>query len=146
MRHGLTIAELARLFNTRFDIGCELEVVPMAGWKREMIFDDTGLPWVAPSPNLPTPASALVYPGQVLWEGTNVSEGRGTTQPFELFGAPFFDIAKIAAEIPAGIPAGSHPAAGGLRAHLRANGRAAAAAASRSTSRTRSALRRTPRP
>jgi len=100
MRHGLTIAELARLFNARFDIGCELEVVPMAGWKREMIFDATGLPWVAPSPNLPTPASALVYPGQVLWEGTNVSEGRGTTQPFELFGAPFFDIAKIASEFP----------------------------------------------
>jgi uncharacterized protein YbbC (DUF1343 family) len=72
----------------------------MAGWKREMIFDDTGLPWVAPSPNLPTPASALVYPGQVLWEGTNVSEGRGTTQPFELFGAPFFDTAKMASEFP----------------------------------------------
>lgn len=100
MRHGLTIAEVARLFNARFDIGCDLAVVPMAGWKREMIFDDTGLPWVAPSPNLPTPASALVYPGQVLWEGTNVSEGRGTTQPFELFGAPFFDTAKMASEFP----------------------------------------------
>jgi uncharacterized protein YbbC (DUF1343 family) len=101
MRHGLTIAELARLFNTRFQIGCELDVVPMSGWKRSMIFADTGLPWVAPSPNLPTPASALVYPGQVLWEGTNVSEGRGTTQPFELFGAPFFDVGQIAAAFPA---------------------------------------------
>jgi uncharacterized protein YbbC (DUF1343 family) len=101
MRHGLTIAETARLFNARFGIGCDLEVLPMTGWKREMRFEDTGLPWVAPSPNLPTPSSALVYPGQVLWEGTNVSEGRGTTQPFELFGAPFFDIAKIAAELPA---------------------------------------------
>ena len=107
MRHGLTIGELARLFNARFGIGCELEVVPMAGWQREMLFADTGLPWVAPSPNLPTPASALVYPGQVLWEGTNVSEGRGTTQPFELFGAPFFNVAKVAAEIPTGSRSGT---------------------------------------
>ncbi len=89
MRHGLTIGELALLFNTHFGIGCDLEVVSMQGWKREMIFSQTGLPWVAPSPNLPTPASAMVYPGQVIWEGTNISEGRGTTQPFELFGAPF---------------------------------------------------------
>ncbi|MGE5256045.1 MAG: exo-beta-N-acetylmuramidase NamZ domain-containing protein [Hyphomicrobiales bacterium] len=99
MRHGLTIGELARLFNARFGVGDELEVIPMAGWQREMFFASTRLPWVAPSPNLPTPASALVYPGQVLWEGTNVSEGRGTTQPFELFGAPFFNVAKVAAEI-----------------------------------------------
>ena len=89
MRHGLTIAELAVLFNTCFDIGCDLEVVAMQGWTREMIFGQTGLPWVAPSPNLPTPTSAMVYPGQVIWEGTNISEGRGTTQPFELCGAPF---------------------------------------------------------
>ena len=97
MRHGLTIGELAILFNDHFEIGCELEVVPMDGWKRRMLFADTGLPWVAPSPNLPTPVSALVYPGQVLWEGTNVSEGRGTTQPFELFGAPYIDVEKITA-------------------------------------------------
>ncbi len=96
MRHGLTIGELALLFNNHFGIGCELTVVPMAGWKREMFFEDTGLPWIPPSPNLPTPSSALVYPGQVLWEGTNVSEGRGTTQPFEVFGAPFLDIARMA--------------------------------------------------
>jgi uncharacterized protein YbbC (DUF1343 family) len=89
MRHGLTIGELALLFNTNFGIGCDLDVVSMQGWKREMIFSRTGLPWVAPSPNLPTPSSALVYPGQVIWEATNISEGRGTTQPFELFGAPF---------------------------------------------------------
>lgn len=95
MRHGLTIGELARLFNHRYGIGCRLEVIPMTGWRREMYFADTGLPWVAPSPNLPTPASAAVYPGQVIWEGTNVSEGRGTTQPFELFGAPFIDPGKI---------------------------------------------------
>jgi len=91
MRHGLTIGELAILFNENFGIGCDLEVIPMSGWQRSMFFTDTGLPWVAPSPNLPTPVSAMVYPGQVLWEGTNVSEGRGTTQPFELFGAPFVD-------------------------------------------------------
>lgn len=89
MRHGLTIGELSLLFNTQFGIGCDLEVVSMNGWRREMHFEQTGLPWVAPSPNLPTPTSAMVYPGQVIWEGTNISEGRGTTQPFELFGAPF---------------------------------------------------------
>ncbi len=95
MRHGMTIGELARMFNAAYGIGCDLEVVPMNGWRRSMLFEDTGLPWVAPSPNLPTPASALVYPGQVIWEGTNVSEGRGTTQPFEIFGAPFMDPARI---------------------------------------------------
>jgi len=91
MRHGLTIGEIARLFNEDFGIGCDLSVIPMLGWSRAMRFEETGLPWVAPSPNLPTPRSVLVYPGQVIWEGTNVSEGRGTTQPFELFGAPYLD-------------------------------------------------------
>lgn len=95
MRHGLTIGELACLFNDAFGIGCDLEVIPMRGWRRDMLFSDTGLPWVAPSPNLPTALSAIVYPGQVIWEGTNVSEGRGTTQPFELFGAPFLDTRRI---------------------------------------------------
>lgn len=95
MRHGLTIAELALLFNREFEIHCDLDVVPMQGWKRSMRFPDTRLHWVAPSPNLPTPASALVYPGQVIWEGTNVSEGRGTTQPFEIIGAPFIDPARV---------------------------------------------------
>ena len=99
MRHGLTIGELAVLFNDHFDIGCDLDVIPMKGWKRRMLFADTGLPWIAPSPNLPTPMSTMVYPGQVLWEGTNVSEGRGTAQPFELFGAPYIDVAKIVAEL-----------------------------------------------
>jgi uncharacterized protein YbbC (DUF1343 family) len=99
MRHGLTIGELAVLFNTRFGIGCDLDVVAMQGWKREMTFSQTGLPWVAPSPNLPTPASASVYPGQVIWEGTNISEGRGTTQPFELFGAPFITPERLLKKI-----------------------------------------------
>jgi uncharacterized protein YbbC (DUF1343 family) len=99
MRHGLTIGEVALLFNDHFGIGCELSVITMEGWKRQMHYYDTGLPWIPPSPNLPTPASALVYPGQVLWEGTNVSEGRGTTQPFEVFGAPFFDTDRIEASM-----------------------------------------------
>ncbi|MGD9016911.1 MAG: DUF1343 domain-containing protein [Desulfobacterales bacterium] len=95
MRHGLTIGEIARLFNDHFGIGARMDVVPMTGWKRTMTFRQTGLPWVAPSPNLPTPESTLVYPGQVIWEGTNVSEGRGTTQPFELFGSPYLDVQAL---------------------------------------------------
>jgi len=95
MRHGLTIGEISQLFNVQYKIGCELEVIEMEGWKRDMYFTNTGLPWIPPSPNLPTPFSAIVYPGQVIWEGTNVSEGRGTSQPFELFGAPFIDFKKI---------------------------------------------------
>jgi uncharacterized protein YbbC (DUF1343 family) len=91
MRHGMTIGELSMMMNQHFGIGCRLTVIPMDGWRRRMYFPDTGLPWVAPSPNLPTFQSAMVYPGQVLWEGTNVSEGRGTTQPFECFGAPYLN-------------------------------------------------------
>jgi len=99
MRHGLTIGELAALFNTQFGIDCDLEIIALQGWQRTMRFDQTGLPWVAPSPNLPTPVSAAVYPGQVIWEGTNISEGRGTTQPFELFGAPFIEPDRLMEEI-----------------------------------------------
>ncbi len=95
MRYGLTIGELALLFNTHFHIHCKLEVMALTGWNRHKYFTDTGLPWVPPSPNLPTPFSAMVYPGQVIWEGTNISEGRGTTLPFELCGAPFVDTDKI---------------------------------------------------
>jgi uncharacterized protein YbbC (DUF1343 family) len=91
MRHGMTIGELARLFNDGFGIGCDLEVVPMEGWRRSMYLDATGLPWVIPSPNLPTLDSAIVYPGAVLFEGTMLSEGRGTTRPFELIGAPWIE-------------------------------------------------------
>jgi len=95
MRHGLTIGELSYLFNDHFGIKSDLEVIPMQNWTRNMYFNDTGLTWITPSPNLPTPDSAIVYPGQVLWEGTNISEGRGTTKPFEIFGAPFLDTQKI---------------------------------------------------
>jgi uncharacterized protein YbbC (DUF1343 family) len=91
MRHGLTFGELALYINQEFHIDADLEVIPMRGWKRSMLFRETGLPWVFPSPNMPTPETALVYPGQVIWEGTNVSEGRGTTLPFELVGAPFWE-------------------------------------------------------
>ena len=101
MRHGLTIGELARLFNEHFEIGCGLEVIQMNGWRRSMFYWQTGLPWIPPSPNLPSPVSTMVYPGQVIWEGTNVSEGRGTTQPFELFGAPYINPEKIVATVAA---------------------------------------------
>ena len=89
MRHGMTIGELARLFNEHFGIGADLVVEQLEGWRRDMYHEDTGLPWVLPSPNIPTVDTAVVYPGTVLFEGTNVSEGRGTTRPFELVGAPW---------------------------------------------------------
>ncbi len=95
MRHGLTMGELALLVNNEFGIGADLEVVPMEGWTRQMYYRDTGLPWVSPSPNMVTPETAHLYPGQVIWEGTTVSEGRGTTRPFELFGAPYIDQEKL---------------------------------------------------
>ncbi len=91
IRHGMTVGELARYFNREMGIGCRLEVVPMEGWSRQHFFDETGLPWIMPSPNLPSLDSALVYPGMCLLEGANVSEGRGTTRPFELSGAPWVD-------------------------------------------------------
>ena len=91
MRHGLTMGELALLCNNEMGLDADIEVVAMKGWTRSMFFTDTGLPWVFPSPNMPSPLTALVYPGQVLWEGTNISEGRGTTLPFELVGAPFIN-------------------------------------------------------
>ncbi len=103
MRHGMTLGELAMMIKGEFAIDCSLEVVTMDGWRREMLFADTGLPWVFPSPNMPTPQTALVYPGQVIWEATNISEGRGTTLPFELFGAPFIAHQEVLAAI-AGTP------------------------------------------
>ncbi|MGB3210123.1 MAG: DUF1343 domain-containing protein [Desulforhopalus sp.] len=97
MRHGLTFGELAFLINSEFGLGAELEVVELKGWRRSMLFGDTGFPWVCPSPNMPTPETALVYPGQVIWEGTNVSEGRGTTLPFEFVGSPYWQHTAIIA-------------------------------------------------
>ncbi len=99
MRHGMTVAELARLFNERHGIGAKLEVVPMEGWSRAMYWDETGIPWVMPSPNMPTLDTAIVYPGTVLFEGTMLSEGRGTTRPFELIGAPWLDGEELASRM-----------------------------------------------
>ncbi len=96
LRHGMTIGELARMFNDEFRLNCSLEVVPLVGWRRSMYFDDTALPWVMPSPNIPTLDTAIVYPGAVLIEGTRLSEGRGTTRPFELIGAPWIDGERLA--------------------------------------------------
>ena len=99
LRHGLTCGELARWLNVERDLGCDLEVIACDGWRRGMSWEDTRLPWVLPSPNLPTVDSCRVYPGMVLVEGSNLSEGRGTTKPFELFGAPFLDPTRLAAEL-----------------------------------------------
>jgi uncharacterized protein YbbC (DUF1343 family) len=90
-RHGLTIGEIARYVNAEHGVGAALTVVPMRGWRRSMLWEDTNLPWVPPSPNMPTPDTARVYPGGCLYEGTNLSEGRGTTRPFEWVGAPYLD-------------------------------------------------------
>jgi uncharacterized protein YbbC (DUF1343 family) len=95
-RHGMTTGELARVFNEHWGIGCELEVVPLEGWSRELWFDETDIPWVLPSPNMPTLDSATVFPGTVHLEGTQMSEGRGTTRPFELAGAPYVDAGEFA--------------------------------------------------
>jgi len=95
-RHGMTAGELARLFNKHFNINCDLKIVSMDGWERSFWLDNTDAPWVLPSPNMPTVDSATVFPGTVHFEGTQVSEGRGTTKPFELIGAPYIDPDKYA--------------------------------------------------
>jgi uncharacterized protein YbbC (DUF1343 family) len=99
LRHGMTIGELAQFFNDACGIGADLTVVAMEGWRRPMYFDETGLHWIIPSPNVPTLDTAIVYPGAVLFEGTNLSEGRGTTRPFELIGAPWVDAEALAEKL-----------------------------------------------
>ena len=99
VRHGRTIGELAQQFRDEAFPKCELSVLPMKNWERAMWFDQTGLPWVMPSPNMPTLETATAYPGMCLFEGTNISEGRGTTRPFEIFGAPFIDAEKLCSEL-----------------------------------------------
>jgi len=100
VRYGMTMGELALLFNDKFlEKKANLKVIPMKGWRRDMWYDETSLPWVIPSPNMPTLETAAVYPGQVYFEGTNVSEGRGTTRPFELFGAPWIDGYELAKKL-----------------------------------------------
>ncbi len=98
-RHGLTPGEVARFVQRRCGVECELDIVPLRGWRREMYFEDTGLPWVYPSPNMPTVDTALVYPGMCLVEATELSEGRGTCRPFEVAGAPGIDPAALAADL-----------------------------------------------
>lgn len=100
-RPGLTIGELARYLQGAHGVGGPVEIVGMRGWRRAMLWEDTGLPWVAPSPNMPTPDTARVYPGGCLLEGTNLSEGRGTTRPFEWVGAPWLDAHGYAAALAA---------------------------------------------
>ncbi len=99
MRHGMTIGELARLFNEHYGIGADLEVVALEGWQRAHYGDEAGMPWIMPSPNMPTLDTALVYPGTVLLEGTAASEGRGTTRPFEIVGAPWVPAEAFAARL-----------------------------------------------
>jgi uncharacterized protein YbbC (DUF1343 family) len=98
-RHGLTIGELALLFNDKFGINCKLHVIPMIGWERDMDFEDTNLPWIIPTPNIPTVATTYVYNTTCIFEGTNVAEGRGTTTPFELVGAPWMKAERLAEDL-----------------------------------------------
>ena len=99
VRHGRTIGELAKQFREEAFPNCQLSILPIKNWERAMWFDQTGLRWVIPSPNMPTLDTATVYPGMCLLEGTNISEGRGTTRPFEIFGAPFIDAEKLCGEL-----------------------------------------------
>ncbi|HXE95641.1 MAG TPA: DUF1343 domain-containing protein [Dongiaceae bacterium] len=94
-RHGMTVGELARLFNTEYGIGCDLTVIPMQGWRRGMYFDDTGLDWINPSPNMKNLTSAILYPGLGVLETANISVGRGTEHPFEMYGAPWVDAVAV---------------------------------------------------
>jgi len=96
MRHGLTIGELAKFFNEEFNINCELEIITMNNWERRDFYDETDAPWVMPSPNIPTVDTTIVFPSTVYFEGTQVSEGRGTTRPFEIVGAPYIDSKEYA--------------------------------------------------
>lgn len=98
-RHGMTVGELAWLFNDEFDIGCDLYVMPMQGWQRGMYMDETGMDWINPSPNMRSLESALIYPGLGILESTNISVGRGTDQPFRLYGAPWVDAKALLADL-----------------------------------------------
>jgi uncharacterized protein YbbC (DUF1343 family) len=99
MRHGMTVGEIARYFNTEFEINCDLDVVQMDGWERNFYYDETDAPWVMPSPNMPTVDTAVVFPATVFFEGTAISEGRGTTRPFEIVGAPYVDADELARQL-----------------------------------------------
>lgn len=96
MRHGLTIGEALRWIDESKSLGCDLKIIPLEGWNRELYFNQTQLPWIMPSPNIPALETAMIYPGTVMLEGTNISEGRGTTRPFEMVGAPWIEPEKFA--------------------------------------------------
>lgn len=102
MRHGMTLGELMSLYNEIHGIGCRLRIMHAAGWSRDSYYEATGLPWVFPSPNMPLVETAVVYPGQVILEGTSLSEGRGTTRPFEIFGAPYIEPDHLLAAVERG--------------------------------------------
>jgi len=104
IRHGLTIAEALTMINENEDNKCEMDIIRVSGWERSMHFEDTSLRWVMPSPNIPRAETALLYPGMVLLEGTNISEGRGTTRPFEIIGAPWIDPRALADELSGTVP------------------------------------------
>lgn len=108
MRHGLTMGEMALLFDQLYGLRCDLEIMRLQGWRRAMLWSDTGLRWIMPSPNMPTADTAAVYPGQVIWEGTNVSEGRGTCRPFELCGAPYWDCRAVSRSLDPAAESGCH--------------------------------------
>jgi uncharacterized protein YbbC (DUF1343 family) len=98
-RHGMTVGELALMFNQKFGINCDLEIIKMSGWSREQWLDETSAPWVIPSPNMPTVDTTIIFPGTVHLEGTQMSEGRGTTRPFELVGAPYIVAEEYARQL-----------------------------------------------
>ena len=99
VRYGLTVGELAMFINQEFGIDCDIDIIAMDNWKREMYYDETGLLWISPSPNIPSFDTAILYSGTCLFEGTNISEGRGTTRPFEIIGAPWIDSYKLSDEM-----------------------------------------------
>ncbi len=108
MRHGMTPGELALMFNRELNINCDLEILPMKGWRRSMLWHETGLKWFLPSTNMPSSLTAAVYPGQVIWEGTQVSEGRGTCRPFEICGAPYINPKAVRNKLTPEATAGCH--------------------------------------
>lgn len=107
VRHGMTIGEILAMVNKESETGADLEIVTCKDWRREMYFRDTGLPWVLPSPNMPAPETAMAYPGTVMLEGTNISEGRGTTLPFQIIGAPFIEPRSFSEELARRSPGGA---------------------------------------
>jgi uncharacterized protein YbbC (DUF1343 family) len=123
MRHGMTLGELLRLTNDALALHADLTVVPAAGWRRGVSYDSTGLPWVKPSPNMPSLESAFHYPGTCLFEGTNLSVGRGTAEAFQVVGAPWIDARRLVAVLPALASVGVDVAAHDFTPHAPTDGK-----------------------